>query len=202
MDSRIVTMPGYRIHEYRLVVPLSEALEERLGALRSRLFERHRVKQGGEGAGGLTVLRAHALEQSESRLVERLQQLVWGMEPFRVELDGFAAYPSHSIYIQVPTRAPFSLLVQELKKLKWLMNLPGQEPHYIPEPQLVRAQGLKPMPFIGMWMECEHSEFRGRFLADRLLLLRRPAGSGSWEALHSFTFPQVAASVKQGVLFG
>ncbi|GAA4320903.1 2'-5' RNA ligase family protein [Flaviaesturariibacter amylovorans] len=202
MESPIASLPGYRIHEYRLVVPLSEALQERIGTLRERLYERHRVKAGPEAPPALALLHFHAFEKTESRLLERLQGVAMGVAPFKVELQNFSAYPSHSIYINVPTRAPFQELVKELKKLKWLMNIQGHEPHFISEPQLVLAQRLKPMPFIGMWMECEHSEFSGRFIADELLLLRRNAERGRWEELRRFELQQVGSVVKQGELFG
>jgi 2'-5' RNA ligase len=201
MDNQNPSLPGYRIHEYRLVVDLPEALRERIAHLRARLHERHRVKSPFELKPSLTVLHCHAFEKTEPRLLERLAQLAMAMDPFRVELENFSAYPSHTIYINVPTRSPFQDLVKELKKLKWLMNIQGHEPHFIPEPHLILAQHLKPMPFIGMWMECEHSEFSGRFIADRLTLLRRTSESGRWEEVRVLELLQLASAVKQGELF-
>ncbi|GAB4093918.1 2'-5' RNA ligase family protein [Flaviaesturariibacter terrae] len=201
MDTPATALPGYRVHEYRLVVPLSDALQERVGGLRDRLHERHRVKPLFVTAPALTVLQCHAFERTEARFVERLQQLTMAMTPFKVELENFAAYPSHTIYIHVSTRTPFLDLVKELRTIKWLMNVPGQEPHFIPEPHLVLAQRLKPMQFIGMWMECEHSEFSGRFLADKLVLLRRKEG-GPWQELQRLELLQQPSAFKQGSLFG
>ncbi|RYY64832.1 MAG: hypothetical protein EOO12_08585 [Chitinophagaceae bacterium] len=184
MDTPAPALPGYRVHEYRLVLALPEPLRERIAHLRERLHERHRV------------------EKSEPRFLERLQEVARGLSPFKVELENFAAYPSHTIYIHVPTRRPFQELSKELKKLQWLMNIPGQEPHFITEPELILAQRLKPMPFIGMWMECEHSEFSGRFMADHLVLLRRHAGVGHWEVLRRLDLLELPSAVKQGCLFG
>ena len=202
MDTPANALPGYRVHEYRLVVPLPEPLQERITGLRERLHERHRVKPPFEIKPSLTVLQCHAFEKTEARFLERLQQVARSLSPFKVELENFAAYPSHSIYIHVPTRSPFQELVKELKKLQWLMNIPGQEPHFIPEPQLILSQRLKPMPFIGMWMECEHSEFSGRFIADHLTLLRRHGGVGHWEEVRRLDLPELPSAVKQGCLFG
>ncbi|TCJ14133.1 hypothetical protein EPD60_08985 [Flaviaesturariibacter flavus] len=201
MDTPNSTLPGYRIHEYRLQVLLPDALQERIAHLRERLNERHRVKGASGPVPALTVLHFHAFEKTEARLLERLQQLSCSMTPFKVELENFSAYPSHTIYINVPTRTPFQELVKELRQLKWLMNIQGHEPHFIPEPQLVLAQRLKPMQFIGMWMECEHSEFSGRFIADRLALLRR-GETGGWEPLRELELLQQPLAVKQGELFG
>ncbi|RYY89539.1 MAG: hypothetical protein EOO15_05935 [Chitinophagaceae bacterium] len=202
MDTTAQSLPGYRVHEYRLVLPLPEVLQERIAHIRDRLFERHRVRAPFPGKPSLTLLQCHAFEKTEARFVERLQQLVMSAAPFKVELENFSSYPSHTIYIHVPTRSPFQELVKELKKIQWLMNIPGHEPHFITEPELVLAQRLKPMQFIGMWMECEHSEFSGRFIADHLELLRRQPGGGAWELVRKLELLQLPSASKQGCLFG
>ena len=200
--STIFQMPGYRIHEYRLVVPLSESLQDRVSTLRKSLHEKHHITSTFELKPSLTVLRCHAFERMEARLTERFQEVAMGHNPFKVELKGFAAYPSHTVYIDVPTRAPFHELVKSLKKAKWLMNIPGHEPHFIPEPHLLVAQRLKPMQFIRMWMELETSQFNGKFLADSVLLLRRSEVSKRYEVVRRMEFMSLPLNVKQGELFG
>jgi 2'-5' RNA ligase len=202
MDTPQVSLPGYRVHEYRLMVPLPDALQERIARLRENLHERNRVKLPFALPPSLTVLRGHAFEKTEARLIDRLQHLTMAVSPFKVELQNFAAYPSHTIYIHVPTRSPFQDLVKELKKIKWLMNIQGHEPHFIPEPHLILAQRLKPMQFTGMWMECEHSEFSGRFIANHLLLMRRRSEDEGWKPLRRLELLELPSAVKQGVLFG
>ncbi|HEX2535065.1 MAG TPA: 2'-5' RNA ligase family protein [Chitinophagaceae bacterium] len=199
--SALPTIPGYRIHEYRLVVPLSEALQERIHGLRATLHERHKVKMGFDLKPSLTVLKCHAFEKVEARLTERLQQVALSANPFKVEIQGFAAYPSHTIYLDVLTKSPFHELVKSIKKAKWLMNIPQHEPHFINEPHLLIAQRLRPMEFIRMWLECEHSAFTGRFIADSMLLLRRSHISQRFEVLRRMEFMSQETEVRQGELF-
>jgi 2'-5' RNA ligase len=118
-----------------------------------------------------------------------------------VELENFAAYPSHTIYIDVPTKSPFNELTKSLKKMKWLMNIPQQEPHFINEPHLIIAQRLKPMQFINLWMECEHTTFSGRFIADKMVLLKRNAQVQRYEVVRDMEFMNLPLHVKQGELF-
>ena len=92
-------------------------------------------------------------------------------------------------------------LFKEIKKLKWLMQVPQQDPQFFAEPHLVLAQGLKPLKFIGMWMELEHRQFTGRFKADALLLLRRTAPGSRYEVLRRMEALSRGAEVRQGVLF-
>jgi 2'-5' RNA ligase len=194
-------MPGYRVNEYRLVIPFPQVLQDRIHSLRKTLHERHGVKFPFEIKPSLTLLRCHAFERMESKLLERFQQVAMSTDPFKVELKDFSAYPSHTIYIDVATKSPFNEMVKELKKLKWLMNIPDHEPHFIPEPHLIVAQKLKPMQFTRMWMECEHSQFTGRFIADSLLLLKRSEISKRYEVVRKMDMMSLPMNVKQGVLF-
>ncbi|MDB5253269.1 MAG: hypothetical protein JWP27_2438 [Flaviaesturariibacter sp.] len=201
MDAPNTAPPGYHINEYRLVIPLSADLQEKIQAQRKRLHDNYKVKLPFEMPPALTILKCHAFEKTEARLIERFHQVALAADPFLVELGDYAAYPSHTIYIHVPTRTPFSELVKELKKMKWLMNIQGHEPHFIPEPHLIIAQQLKPMQFINMWLECEHSSFSGRFLADHLLLLKRSAARRTYEEVRRLDFLCLAQEIKQGTLF-
>ncbi|MBD0368940.1 MAG: 2'-5' RNA ligase family protein [Flavisolibacter sp.] len=201
MERQPISMPGYRINEYRLVVPLPETVQEKVTALRKSLHQKHKVKFTFGLKPCLTLLKCHAFEKTEARLVERLQQITMSTDAFKVELEGFAAYPSHTIYINVLTKAPFRELVNELKRHKKLMHIPQHDPHFISEPHLIVAQKLKPMQFINMWLECEHAHFSGRFVADALLLLRRTAANQNYEVVRRLEFMSLPMNVKQGVLF-
>jgi 2'-5' RNA ligase len=195
------SMPGYQINEYRLVIPLSEALQEKINTVRTSLHERHKIKTNFELPPSLTILKFHAFESIEPRLLERLQQVAMGHNPFKVELENYAAYPSHTIYIEVLTKSPFNELTKSLKKMKWLMNIPQHEPHFINEPHLIIAQRLKPMQFISIWMECEHTSFSGRFISEGMTLLKRNADTQHYEVLRRMEFMSLPLNVKQGELF-
>lgn len=200
--STAFQMPGYRINEYRLVIPLSTALQDKVHRLRQRLHEKHRIKFPFELKPSLTILRFHAFERMEAKIMERFQQVALGHQPFKVELQDFAAYPTHTIYIEVLTKAPFNELTKEIKKHKWMMNIPEHQPHFINEPHLIIAQRLKPKEFVNLWLECEHTQFTGRYIADAMLLLRRSALSKRYEVVRRMDFMSLPMQVKQGALFG
>jgi hypothetical protein len=60
------SMPGYQINEYRLVIPLTEALQEKINSVRTSLHERYRVKASFELQPSLTILKFHAFETIET----------------------------------------------------------------------------------------------------------------------------------------
>lgn len=199
--NNVFQMPGYRINEYRLVVPLPEALQEKMHHFRVSLYERHGVKFPFDLKPGLTILKCHAFEKIEAKLIDRMQQITMSFRPFKVEIQDFAAYPSHTIYADVLTKAPFNELVKNLKKAKWLMNIPDHEPYFITEPHLIVAQKLKPKEFTRMWIDCEHRKFTGRFVADALLLIKRSTISKRYEVVRRMEFMSLPMDVKQGELF-
>lgn len=201
MSNALVT-PGYRISEYRLIIPLSEALQQTVMQLRKDLHERYRIPVPFELKPSFTILHCHAYEGMEAKLLERMQQVATRNSAFKVELQNFAAYPSHTIYIHVPTRSPFNELCKELKVVKSLTKVPDHDPHFINEPHLLIAQKLKPFQFTRMWMDCEHTQFTGRFIASSMVLMKRSAVSTHWEEIRRFDFATLAQFVKQGSLFG
>jgi 2'-5' RNA ligase len=200
--SNELVMPGYRISEYRLIIPLSEALQQTVMQVRKELHERYRIPLPFELKPSLTILHCHAYEGMEAKLTDRMQQVATRSQAFKVELQNFAAYPSHTIYIHVPTRSPFNELTKELKVIKSLTKIPDHDPHFIIEPHLLIAQKLKPFQFTRMWMDCEHTQFTGRFMATSMVLMKRSATNTHYEEMRRFDFASLGLRVKQGTLFG
>ena len=200
--SNALLIPGHRITEYRLIVPLSEALQQTVMGIRKELHDRYRIPLPFHLKPSLTILHCHAYEGMEAKLIERMQQVATRSSPFKVELENFAAYPSHTIYIHVPTRSPFNELCKELKVVKSLTKVPDHDPHFINEPHLLIAQKLKPFQFTRMWMDCEHTVFTGRFMANSLVFMKRSSINNQYEEVRRFELASLAHSVKQGTLFG
>ena len=195
-----ITMPGYRLHEYKLVVPLPETIGEKVTELRNTLFEKYKVKSNQDLKPCLTLLSCFSYEKSEERLIAYLQQIAMGTDVFKVDVASFSAYPSHSIYINVATKEPFHHIAKELKRGKRLLQVPAHEPLFFNEPQLMLAQNLKPFQFISMWLDCEHSAFSGKFMADAFLLLKRNSNH-RYEIVRRMEFMNLPLQVAQGSLF-
>lgn len=195
-------MPGYRIGEYRLIVPLSASLLERIAQMRCQLHQKYRLAVPFEVEPSLTILHCHAYEGTETNLKERIQQMAARVNAFPVALEDFAALASHTIYINIADRKPFQNLARELKALRSLISVPDHDPQFIADPQPFIAQDLKPFQFIRMWMDCEHMAFTGQFMADSMVLLKRSITHQRFEELERFCFATLPQGIKQGTLFG
>lgn len=199
--SNTLLIPGYRICEYRLIVPLGESLRESIAHLRRQLHEKYRLSVPFEVEPSLTVMHCHAYEGCETALKERMQQVASRVNSFSVALENFAALSSHTIYINTSGQQAFHDLARELKVLRSLISIPDHDPHFIADPHLLIAQDLKPFQFIRMWMDCEHKPFTGQFLAEGMVLLKRSVTHHRFEELDRFDFACLAHCIKQGTLF-
>ena len=93
-------------------------------------------------------------------------------------------------------------IVKELKASQKLMKLDDEnKPHFLTEPNIGIARKLLPWQYEKGWLEYSHRHFTGRFIADAMLLLKRPAGELKYEIVKRFDFENLPVGTKQGDLF-
>ena len=193
------SLPGYQLQEYILVLQPHEELCNRIAGIRATLAEKYKVAVQNTGQTHIVLAHFFAPKMAEEKIMQRLLNMAMNLTPFKVELCDYGAYPSHSVYINIATRSVLQNLVKELKRLKPLMQVPDHDPHFITEPHLVLLQKLKPMQFINIWMECEHTSFSGRFVADTITLLKR--NRHHYETVKQIQLMNMPVAAKQGELF-
>jgi len=76
------------------------------------------------------------------------------------------------------------------------------KPHFIMEPHLTIARKLQPWQYEKGWLEYSNKHFTGRFIADSMLLLKRPVGEMKYQIAERFQFQNLPVTTKQGELFG
>ena len=199
--SNTLLMPGHRVCEYKLIVPLSEPLQQAVVRMRAALHDKYKIPFAADDKPCLTALHCYAYEGMEEKLAERIQQVVTRMPAFRVELEYFSAHSSTTIFIRVANRAPFYELSKELKVVKSLTKVPAHESTLVAEPHIDIAQKLKPFQFIRIWMDCEHQPFTGSFKVSDMLLLKRSLSTTTFALMQRFELAAQAVHARQGVLF-
>jgi 2'-5' RNA ligase len=106
----------------------------------------------------------------------------------------------------VVSKIPVQTLVKEIRsETQRLMKLnDDNKPHFIMEPHLTIARKLKPWQYEKAWLEYSHKNFTGRFIADSMLLLKRPTGETvqGYQKVQRFEFQNMPVTTKQGELFG
>jgi 2'-5' RNA ligase len=203
MEPIPALMPGYRVNDYQIVLAPHEELWTRIYKLRKEFAEQYQLPFARGQRPHITTVRFSQWEMMEDRILQRLQTIAMGITPFKIELKDYGSFPSHSIFINVLSRLPVQQVVTELKEMQRLLRMNQEhKPHFIDEPYILLAQRLKPWQYEQAWLDYRHRQFTGRFIADQLLLLKRPTDSrSSWQVAGRFRFENLPVSTRQGNLF-
>jgi 2'-5' RNA ligase len=198
-----VTIPGYRIFEYLLVLNPHEELRNKIMKVKREFNETYQAPAALGGKPNLILANFLQYEMMEERLLNRLKVVGMGFHPIKVELKDFGSFPSHTIYINVVSKVLVQTLVKEVKKeTQRLMKLnDDNKPHFILEPHLTIARKLQPWQYEKGWLEYSNKNFTGRFIADGMLLLKRPLDEKKYQVVQRFEFQNLPVTTKQGELF-
>jgi 2'-5' RNA ligase len=198
------TIPGYKIYEYLLVLNPHEALRDKIMQVKQYFFDQYKNPSAVYGKPHITLANFVQYEMMEERLVNRLQAVAMGFPPVKIELKDYGSFPSHTIYINITSKVPVQTLVKNIRaEAQRLMKLNDEnKPHFIMEPHLTIARKLQPWQYKKGWLEFSNLNFTGRFIADAMLLLRRPVGEMKYQIVQRFEFQNLPVSTKQGELFG
>ena len=197
------TIPGYRVYEYLLVLSPHEELRERIIELKKEFGAKYDYQTSVKSRPHLTLVNFLQYGMMEERIVSRLKTIAMGHHPIKVELKDFGSFPSHTIYINVTSKLPIQGLVKTIRaEAQRLMKLnDDNKPHFILEPHLNIARKLKPWQYEKGWLEYSNKHFTGRFIADAMLLLKRPVGEIKYQVAQRFEFMNLPVLTKQGELF-
>lgn len=197
-------LPGYRIYEYLLALNPHEELRNKILDVKKDFYDKYKADTAHWGKPHITLVNYLQYEMMEERTVNRLHQLAMGYPPVKIELKDYGSFPSHTIYINITSKVLIQNLVKQIRaEAQRLMKLnDDNKPHFIMEPHLTIARRLQPWQYEQGWLEYSHKHFTGRFIADAMLLLRRPAGEMKYQVLQRFEFQNLPVGTKQGELFG
>jgi 2'-5' RNA ligase len=198
-----VTIPGYRVFEYLLVLNPHEELRNKIMKVRQEFNDEYKVSTALGGKPNIILVNFLQYEMMEERLINRLKLVAMGFHPIKVELRNFGSFPSHTIYINIVSKVPIQSLVKEVRhETQRLMKLNNDnKPHFILEPHLTIARKLQPWQYEKGWLEYSNKNFTGRFIADSMLLLKRPLDERKYQVVQRFEFQNLPVTTKQGELF-
>lgn len=196
-------LPGYRVYEYQLVLNPHEALREKIMQVKKQFQEQYKTSAAVYASPQVLLVNFLQYEMKEERILNRLHTIAMGYHPIKIELKNYAAFPSHTIYIAITSKLPLQNLLKIIRtQTQQLMKLDkDNKPHFIMEPHIAIARKLQPWQYETGWQEYSHKHFTGRFIADAMLLLKRPAGEMKYQVVRRFEFQHMPVATTQGELF-
>jgi 2'-5' RNA ligase len=197
------TIPGYRVYEYLLVLSPNEALRDKIQKVKQQFYDDYKASSALHGKPHITLANFLQYEMREERLVNKLNSVSLGYHPIKVEMKDYGSFPSHTIFINITSKTPIQDLVKTVRsEAQLLMKLSNDnKPHFIMEPHITIARKLQPWQFEKGWLEYSHKQFTGRFIADAMLLLKRPVGEFRYQIVKRFEFQNMPVNTVQGGLF-
>ena len=197
-------LPGYRIYEYLLVLSPHAELRNKIIAVKNEFYEKYKAENARWGKPHITLVNYVQYEMMEERVINHLNTIAMGFQPVKIELKDYGSFPSHTIYINITSKVPVQSLVKQIRtETQRLMKLnDDNKAHFILEPHLTIARRLLPWQYEQGWLEYSNKHFTGRFIADGMLLLKRPAGELKYQIVKRFEFQNLPVATKQGELFG
>ncbi len=172
-------------------------------AVKNEFYEKYQAETARWSKPYLLLLNYVQYEMMEERVISHLNSIAMGFHPIKVELKDYGSFPSHTIYINITSKVPVQSLVKKIRtETQRLMKLNDEnKPHFILEPHVTIARRLLPWQYEKGWLEYSHRHFTGRFIADAMLLLKRPVGELKYEIAKRFEFQNLPVGTKQGDLF-
>ena len=195
------TTPGYRLNEYKLVIPIPDALQQKVIAVRTEFGEKYSYNPD-KGRAHVILIMFSQLEMMEDKIRQRLRTITMGEAPFKIELKDFGTYPSHTIFVNIATREPVKKLIHSIRDIQSILRTDKEhKAHFLQEPMIVVGRKLKPWQYEKAWLEYSQRQFTGRFIAEAVLLLKRAEGTIPWQIVERMELQNLPVVTRQGGLF-
>jgi 2'-5' RNA ligase len=189
--------------EYMVVLQPHEDLYNKIMRMKQEFVDAYENKMAVALKPHIALVRFLQYQLKEPQIHNRIRMLAMSLPAFKVDLDGFGSYPSHTIYIKVQTQEPIKAIAKKLKEAQSLMTINKEnKPHFLNEPHIAISRKLLPWQYEKGWLEYSNRHFHGSFIADQLLFMKRPHGSKAWQIIDRFTLLNLPVEAKQGDLFG
>ena len=195
----LIKIPGYKYNEYLLVLNPHEDLRDKIMQVKKEFYEKYKAAITLYSQPHITLVNFIQLEMIESRLINRLKTIATGYRSFKVDLNGFGSFPCHTIFINIESKQQIQNLEKELRQAQQLNK--DNKPHFINNPHLTVARKLLPWQYEQGWSEYSHRHFTGCFMADEMLLLKRPLEGRSYKIVQRFEFMNLPVKTTQSKLF-
>lgn len=203
MKTSEMTMPGYRVFEYLLVLNPHQELSNKIAQIRKEFNAEYKISGMPGTRANLALVKFEQLEMMEQRIINKLHTIAMGYPPFKIEIKDFGSFPSHTIYLNVTSKLPIQNLVKFVRtEAQRLMKFdPEKTPHFMMEPHFTIGMKLKPWQYEKAWLAYSNKHFTSRFIANEMILLKRLVGERNWIVADRFKFQNLPVTTKQGELF-
>ncbi|AHF17425.1 2'-5' RNA ligase family protein [Niabella soli] len=188
---------------YLLLLEPGEELSGRIRQEKQLFYDKYKAEEAIRGKPHITLVSYTQYEGAEERIRKKFRNTAVAWSPFGVELMNYGIFPSHTIYIKVVSRTGIQQLVKSIRtETQAMLKLDNDnKPHFILEPHITLARRLKPWQYESGWLEYNNKNFRGKFIAAQMTLLKKTAPDDPYKVVERFEFKGTPVLAKQAELF-
>lgn len=195
-------LPQNLANDYKLVLVPHADLNSRIIKIRKDFAEKFNVERPLTAFPEILLASFKQHSLTEARMINRFRIISMSTGAIKVELKDFSSLPSHSILLHVNTLSVGGLVKKIREDAQHLMKMNNENKPFFPyEFYFTVATRLKPWQYEKAWLEYENKHFTGKFIAGRMLLLKRKEGEFKYKPIENFEFLNQPIDIKQGVLF-
>ncbi|MBO9620058.1 MAG: 2'-5' RNA ligase family protein [Niabella sp.] len=188
---------------YLLLLEPGEELSGRIRQEKQLFYDKCKAEEAIRGKPHITLVSYTQYEGAEERILKKFRNTAVAWSPFCVELMNYGSFPSHTIYINVVSRTGIQQLVKSIRtEMQALLKLDNDnKPHFILEPHITLARRLKPWQYESGWLEYSNKNFRGKFIAAQMTLLKKTEPDDPYQVVERFEFKGTPVLARQTALF-
>jgi len=187
--------------EYVIIINPSDALRNKIVRIKEDIHLKYNENILLNTRPNIRLVKFFNWEKTEDRLIDHLKLTAMEMPPFKVSLKDYGSFPSHTLFINVISKAPFQMLTSNLRRLRPLIKSPVAEPNFAGDFYIPLAVKLSLPQYEKIWKDYRSRRFTGHFIADSILLLKRDERNKNYQIAGRFEFMNLPVSPKQGELF-
>lgn len=203
MKSIVNKIIADNLNEYKIILVPHEDLLKRIMELRKSFTEKFKVEQPFTSLPEIALVTFRQLASAEARIINRLKVVAMGRPPVKIEIRNFGSFPSHTLFLNVTSKLPLLELSKMIRQeVQRLMKIdPEHKPHFLNDYFITIARKLLPWQYEQAWLEYSHKHFTGRFIATKMLLVKKKHGEFRYKPIAAFEFENLPVETRQGHLF-
>ena len=183
-----ITVGGkLNINEYLLIIQPHEDLYNKIMGIKKQFAEKYDCPTAMYSKPHITLVNFVQWEMQEKKFVSRLKNIFESATPFRVSINGFGSFPTHTIYANVQTKNDIVDLVKSTKSAQSLLSFNVKnKAHFITEPHITIARKLLPWQYEKGWLEYSNTSFSASFMVNEAVLLKKHIDAKKYNIATSF----------------
>lgn len=168
--------PAKGIYQYLLIASPDQAVNDQVMAEKQFFSSRFRAPIAAKTKPHITVASYMSIEGLEDTMIRCIHRITSMQKSFEVVLDRFGSFGTHTIFLDIQDKQPFSVLVQELKAVDQLLQqfgCPRMKFVNSNSAHLTIARKLQADIYAAAMQEYTGKKFTASFEVKELVLLKR-----------------------------